>query len=67
MDRLEPEKSMKTCGCGRNYSAAEWKLLPYVGRQDDEVEHIELRNCPCGSTIGLVLWTNPDSVQPTEA
>ena len=57
LDRME---HMKTCGCGRHYSAAEWKKLPYVGRQDDEVEHIELRNCPCGSTLGVVLWSAPD-------
>ena len=57
---LDREMPMKTCGCGRHYSAAEWKHLPYIGRQDDDVEHVELRNCACGSTIGVVLWTNPD-------
>lgn len=51
---------MKTCSCGRRYTAAEWKDLPYVGRQDDEVEHIELRTCTeCHTTMGLVLWTAP--------
>jgi hypothetical protein len=43
------------CGCGRQYSSDEWIALPYVGVMADEVEVVELRNCVCGSTIGVVL------------
>lgn len=53
---MEP---MKTCRCcGKHYSAAEWRGLPYVGRQDDEVEHLELRTCKCGTTLAVVLWSS---------
>lgn len=58
--KLDREMPMKTCSCGQHYTAEEWKGLPYVGRQDDEVEHIELRLCSaCGTTLGVVLWTAP--------
>lgn len=45
----------KACGCGRTYTAHEWSLLESVGRMSDEVETLELRNCPCGSTIATVV------------
>jgi hypothetical protein len=46
---------VKTCGsCGALYREDEWKLLPFVGNQDGgEGYVVELRNCPCGSTIGI--------------
>ena len=46
---------MKRCGCGREHDAAAWSALPLVGRQDDGVERIEIRNCACGSSIAIVL------------
>ena len=55
----------KTCGCGKQYSSGEWKLLPYVGVHEDEVERLELRNCGCGSTLAIVL--GPMSSAPPEA
>ena len=45
----------KQCGCGRMFTAHEWSLLESVGRMSDNVETIELRNCPCGSTIATVV------------
>lgn len=38
------------CGCGRTYTAGAFAELPVVGEMEDGVVHIELRNCPCGST-----------------
>jgi hypothetical protein len=48
-----PPLLVRRCGCGREYDAASWRDLPFVGHQDDGVESIELRNCPCGSTIAV--------------
>ena len=61
--KLDREVPVKTCSCGWCYTAEEWNKLPYVGRQDDEVEHIELRTCTvCHTTLGLVLWTAPQEL-----
>jgi hypothetical protein len=43
----------KRCGCGLTHDAAAWSCLPYVGVQRDEFEALELRNCPCGSTLAI--------------
>lgn len=47
----------KTCGCGREYTAAGWQALPikgYLLTEDDEGQYeLEMRNCPCGSTIAV--------------
>ena len=43
----------KTCRCGRRHTLLEWSRLPSAGDMKDEAEHLELRNCPCGSTLAL--------------
>lgn len=51
---------VKVCGCGREYTEHEWRLLAVVGEMRDEVEAIELRNCAeCGSTISQPLKEEP--------
>lgn len=41
------------CACGH---WIEWRDAPLVGFQQDDVERLELRNCPqCGSTRALVI------------
>jgi CheY-like chemotaxis protein len=40
---------VKRCGCGREYTRAEWGALPFCGT----MQGTELRNCPCGSSIAL--------------
>ncbi len=51
----------KRCGCGRTHDAAAWARLPLVGRQHTPAdaygpaETIELRNCPCKSTIAILV------------
>lgn len=49
---------MKECACGRSFTEDEWLLLPFVGKSgtddgDPDPIVIELRNCPCGSTIAI--------------
>ena len=41
------------CSCGRRN---DWQALPVLGEQTMPWgERLELRNCPCGSTLSLVL------------
>lgn len=48
--------NFKKCACcGRYTLAAGWSVLRYVGEQGDEEETVELRNCPCGNTLAVVL------------
>lgn len=53
---------VKSCGCGRSFTLAEWRRLPFVGEQRFEAPpyRLELRDCRCGSTIAL--WTDRDGV-----
>lgn len=48
----------KRCRCGRTFTKAQWEELPYVGVQptyDERGSMLELRNCPCGSTIAVEM------------
>jgi CheY-like chemotaxis protein len=63
----EPPSSTKHCACGRSYDAATWAALPWVGEIDNgrEVgERMELRDCPCGSTIARELGRHAISWRP---
>lgn len=43
---------VKTCRCGRGYSAAEWAELRLVGLQPAaDGRALEMRDCACGSTL----------------
>lgn len=44
---------LRTHGCGRSFTLEEWIALPYVGIHEDDAVVLEMRNCPCGSTLGL--------------
>lgn len=49
---------MKRCACGRRHAPLEWLTLPLVGVWPEEETGgaaLELRNCPCGSTIAVEL------------
>lgn len=54
---------MKRCtSCGRVHSPADWAALPLVGVQrfeDPEEPPLELRNCPCRSTLAIELMSDP--------
>lgn len=50
----KPFISVCTCACGCRYDADGWKCLAYVGRMDDGFGgQLELRNCPCKSTLAI--------------
>lgn len=51
---------IKRCRCGRGYDANAWSRLELVGDMKDEVEHLEMRNCECGSTIAAVVASVDD-------
>jgi hypothetical protein len=57
-----PPLLVKRCGCGLEYDARSWSDLPLAGYQTDDIENLELRNCPCGSTLAVHLealeWIN---------
>lgn len=55
IQRVEREHRMfKRCSnCGRTFSATAWAALPCIGTQSDGEIMLELRNCPCGSTIAV--------------
>lgn len=45
---------LKTCPCGRTFTFDQWRELPGCGRMDDgDGGALDLRNCPCGSTIAV--------------
>ena len=54
---------MKRCSCCEvSYTKAQWERLPLVGHQPIPAgEHyeppftLELRNCPCGTTLAVNL------------
>jgi hypothetical protein len=65
---------MKTCTtCLTVHDLADWRKLPLVGYFDDDVldaDHpaattLELRNCPCGSTIAMELPRRKPYTAPT--
>lgn len=47
----------KSCRCGREYTPEAWAKLPFVGVQQFEGDdvRIELRNCACDSTLGILV------------
>ena len=51
----------KACGCGASHDAYEWLQLRRVGVMGDEVERLELRDCPapCLSTLAVTLCGAP--------
>lgn len=50
----------KTCACGRTYSVEEWRDIVRLGILNDGVELTEMKNCACGSTMGMAIGPSPD-------
>jgi len=46
---------VKACGCGNTFSLDDWRALGLTGVQsfDDTPVRLELRDCSCGSTLGV--------------
>lgn len=62
-----PASWLKECSCGRSYDAVAWAALPFVAEIDngrDAGEHIELRDCICGSTLARELGRHAISWRP---
>ncbi len=49
LGRRKNAEIVKRCSCGREYTRSGWKDLRVVG----SMGAVELRNCPCGSSIAL--------------
>lgn len=48
--------ALATCKkCGAAYYLGDWLALPFVGYQPIDGARIEQRNCPCTSTLGVVV------------
>lgn len=49
----------KTCSsCQRDFTTAQWADLKQIGVQrfdDPEIAPLDLRNCPCGTTLALEI------------
>jgi hypothetical protein len=52
---LEKEFPKRCTVCGRVFSKGSWAELECKGNQSDPCAVLELRNCPCGSTLGVVV------------
>jgi CheY-like chemotaxis protein len=50
-----PRDVVKRCSCGREFTRAQWAELPRCGRMHlaRRDAMVELRNCPCGSSMAL--------------
>ena len=64
---LLPSDVVKRCSCGREFTRSQWSLLARCGRMHlaRRDAMIELRNCPCGSSMALQL-EGPDEAADTE-
>jgi DNA-binding response OmpR family regulator len=66
LDEVAQERrAEKRCGCGRVYDAISWAALPFVAEMDNgrEVgERLELRRCPCRSTLAWQIGSHAVSV-----
>lgn len=56
---------VKACGCGRSYTAdsfAQLQLKGWIGCswRGGKARAVELRNCTCGSTIGMECDAPPN-------
>ena len=45
----------KRCGCGIVHSRRDWDALPFVGvmPSGEEGVSLQIKNCPCGSSISV--------------
>ena len=52
---LDLPNVVKRCGCGREFTLAQWLVLPRGGRMNLSRREsvVELRHCPCGSSMVL--------------
>lgn len=62
--------AFKKCGCGRAFTKEQWERLPAIGHQitdDEEGQYdLEMKNCSCGSTLGVERKTHNAKGQPLD-
>jgi hypothetical protein len=46
---------VKICSCGLSYKNEEWEALPLVDPIEHDGEDREVRTCPCGAHLELVI------------
>lgn len=60
---------VKKCSCGRGFNANDWLDLIPIGFMDggDDYTLLDMRNCPCGSTIctEVLIGVDPNVGLPT--
>ncbi len=49
----DTQGTSKLCSCGRVHDAEGWRALPLLGLMRHGAHAFELRNCVCGSTLGI--------------
>lgn len=60
-----PVEWSKTCACGRVHDFDAWASLPLAGEMaGGNGERLELRTCPCKSTIAIVLCAVDGCTEP---
>ncbi|MGH7296902.1 MAG: response regulator [Polyangiaceae bacterium] len=61
----EATATFKACACGKVYTFETWRELPICGlmRVPGRRGAIELRNCPCGSSLGVDLGADEADVE----
>jgi hypothetical protein len=61
--QLRQPEPFKRCNCGRSYyDLTAFLELPFAGTQTVDGEVLDLRNCPCGSTLARVMVPHRDDV-----
>ena len=62
-----PPHVVKRCSCGREFTRSTWAALPRCGRMHlaRRDATVELRNCPCGSSMAL-QFEGPDDAADAE-
>ena len=55
-------ETVKVCSCGKPYTREQWNELKALPMWDMGLEYrLELRNCECGSTMGLEVYERDHS------
>lgn len=48
-------EELKQCSCGRRYTLGAYRCLPLKGYAGTVDVKCEMRDCPCGNTMGITL------------
>jgi len=65
LEVVQAGRGVKECACGRKHDAEVWRSLRWVGEIDNGRnvgERLELRHCPCGSTLAWEVGKHAVSI-----